>query len=120
MPSNRGHGEERITSDCAGCGEDRGDHTIKTKGRPKRKDPVTFPKNNGTFEADKKDYHLLGVNGQFETRCSHPGCRYHVESHDEAEAIRRIEQHARTHKHAIKQAAVTIPQLKAARTGLPS
>jgi hypothetical protein len=51
MPSNRGHGEERITSDCAGCGEDRGDHTIKTKGRPKRKDPVTFPKNNGTFEA---------------------------------------------------------------------
>jgi hypothetical protein len=51
MPSNRGHGEERITSDCAGCGEDRGEHTIKTKGRPKRKDPVTFPKNNGTFEA---------------------------------------------------------------------
>lgn len=50
-PSTRGHGEERITSNCGGCGADRGEDTHKMKGRPKRKDPVSFPKNNGEFNA---------------------------------------------------------------------
>lgn len=97
-PSTRGHGEERITSTCAGCGADRGEHTIKTKGRPKRKDPLIYPK--GETVAAKEDYTLFGVNGGYETRCTHPGCRHHYKSSDEAEAIERIENHARTHKMA--------------------
>ena len=63
----------------------------------------------------KKDYTIFGVNGGYETRCTHPGCRHHYKSPDKAEAIERIENHARTHKMALlKQATPSPSQIKAA------